>query len=183
MKIVFKYSIPYEKVIGKHTIPYVHFERAIKTLEQFWDTHGESIETELSKIANLYFKRESVTCYINSGASLSDPLSLRLDSVSSMQNTLIHELIHILFTDNIKDGEFMTLWDSYNKGLGKESQIVRSHVYLHAIHITLMESLFPHECVWYDSWHADYVRSFDIVKLNTPPVIIESFAKSTPIQT
>lgn len=131
----------------------------------FWKRFGHQIEEVLFEFTGLSFLEESVTCNLNTARSFSSPLSLKINSTPRyMENDLIHELIHVLFTQNYEHNpHFKDKWDAYWKLYPDESRLTKSHIPVHAIHFLVMKKIFPRRFIAYDSRMKDYVKSWDIV--------------------
>lgn len=186
MKINFIISIPFQRSIRDQEltrVEYKYFNLAKLELEKFWNENGDKIQKELKNITKLNFKRSEIDCFLNTEFSVSSPLCLIVTDFNLMKSFLIHELIHCLFTDNVGNHWFDKRWSFYFETLNDEKMLVKSHVYLHAIHIKLCSNLFPNFECWYDSKHQDYVRSFDIVKFNGVETILSSFLNMKKIGT
>lgn len=83
----------------------VSFEEAVIYAEQLRDTWLKHRDVVLPAMLNLYgveFNRNIIDVYVSPwNMSISDPLILNLNRPPEVQvDTLIHELLHVLFTDN-----------------------------------------------------------------------------------
>lgn len=172
MNIKFKFSLPYEKALmlikpklevvdsfrdaKKHLI-----KSRIRALERFWATGA--VEIALNKITSLKFK-ENVVCYLNSARNMSDPLSIKIEDLKDMQDNLIHELIHVLLTQNNigKKKGWKKIQDKYKN----ENQVTRRHILIHAIHELVTKEIRPSrlERIQKYSKNPYYINSWKIVK-------------------
>ena len=139
MQIKFKFSLPYERalmlyqakpaslesfIVEKRKI----IESRIKSLEKFWT---KKVQFAIEETVGLKFK-ENVVCYLNSARNISDPLSIKIEDLKDMQDNLIHELIHVILTQNNvsqKKG-----WKLLQEKYKNENPITRGHILVHAVH-------------------------------------------------
>ena len=176
MDIKFKYSNVYETHLNPDARPLTHTEIVTKiaTMEAFWKEYYTNIENAYKEVTGLSFKRDSVICYVNSGKTFSDPLSLEIEDDKDMQDNLVHELIHILLTDNHSSFEAKQL-ELYKK-FPEEVFTTKIHVIVHAIHLLVAQKLFPERVdriVNYSVLRA-YRKSWDIVKEMSAQAVVDS---------
>lgn len=173
MKINFKYSEQHNSSLeGSFDIPNSRITEAIQYMEKFWSSKGDDIESSLNDILNLKFTKDDIDCYITSSASFSDPLSLKVEKNKDMEDNLIHELIHVLLTQNyphIKDK-----WDTLMGEYEEYHQSTKSHIPVHAIHYMLCKKLYPDRIPKIISYsdHPDYVVSWNVVLEEEPESIV-----------
>ncbi len=185
MNLQFKFSYQYNAALNGLAIEQKFLDKEIKMLSRFWKKDGKNIEKALKEVTGLSFKKKEIPCYINSEKSLSDPLSLKiLNNNEYMQNDLIHELIHVLITQNydvIKKG-----WLKMKRDFSKEKPLTISHILVHAVHYLITKKLYPKRDVTYDSIHKDYVRSWKIVLECIPAELVKKYiqnpSKALPIE-
>jgi hypothetical protein len=179
MKINFKYSGQYNMALeGAFAIPSSRIDKAILDMENFWKNNYSKIKEELFNITGLIFHDIVIDCYINSVTSFSDPLSIKIDKAKVMENTLVHELIHVLLTQNYELG-IKKQWDSFMKKYDEYNILTRSHIAVHAIHYALAKKIFPdriHEII-HATNHPDYVVAWNIVLDKEPENIIKEIFK------
>ena len=162
MKIQFIFSNIYENVISKKPITPEKALKARLIIERAWKKEGKKIIHSLEKITGLCFQKDEL-CYLNSKASFSQPLSIKIEDSKTMLDNLTHELIHVLLTQNYGKIErpmklFHTKWEKYNF-------TTRIHILVHAIHLELAEQIFPNRTkhiVGY-STNRNYRTSWEIV--------------------
>lgn len=165
MDIRFIFSPQYENVLnpdGKNSREALAYPR-ISALKKFWSTTGEDIEFAFMKATQLSFEPDAIKCYLNSKASLSDPLSLRIENITDMRDNLIHELAHVILTQN-NIGKTKG-WKKLQEDFKDESPITRTHILVHAIHLIITKQLFPRrkKAIENYSIHPAYKRSWEIV--------------------
>lgn len=115
-------SIPSQKDVFKR----------IKNYRDLWDKYGSLILKNMIKITGLTFKRNQIDIHVVSvnPRSFSFPIIIksRHDDVSFI-NTITHELIHCLFSDNSEKVNKHIPWDKEIIG----QDIGNDHVIVHAI--------------------------------------------------
>lgn len=139
-------------------------------LEQFWAAYGIQIEAYLNKITGFSFV-EDITCHLNTEYSKSYPiLRLKIEDIQDMKDGLIHELIHILLSQNSDKGEAQ--WQDLMKEYEAETQLCRVHIAVHRIHYLLDKKLFPErlEAIQNYSVKPDYVRSWQIANTESKKI-------------
>jgi hypothetical protein len=145
----------------------------LKELDDFWATQSEEILNAFASLTNVSFKKDDLVCYVNTAVSISDPLSLKIESIENMKDNLIHELTHVFLTQNyehIKDK-----WHLLMNTFSNESQLTRTHIAVHAIHLEIVKKIMPErvETITLYSQNEDYVKAWEIVKQNTSGKIIK----------
>lgn len=167
MKIDFKFTNQYEYTLNPDSkVSDRIVSRAINAMEQFWSDNSGKIQFALREITGLSFDNKTIPCYLNSKTSLSDPLSIKIEKVGDMQDNLVHELIHILLTQNYEKVVFKKKWDFFWESFKDEVPSCRSHIMVHAIHFLVLSRIKPSRLkriVEY-SKHKSYVRSWKIVR-------------------
>lgn len=169
MKIHFIFSHQYENVLsrGRSAVSTRTIFSKKKSLDFFWKSNKANIVNCLKKITGLSFTQKEISCYLNSIISLSDPLTLKIEHLSDMKDNLVHELIHVLFTQNYYNNMlFRKKWDQYMKIYSSESRLTQSHVAVHATHLLITKTLFPRRLRFIQKYshQIDYLKSWSIVK-------------------
>jgi len=141
MKIHFIYSSLYESVLAEKPISYTRGSKAAQVVSAIWKKEAEKIERALYAITGLRFKKKEIDCYLNSRRSFSEPLSLLISSPLVMRDNLTHELIHILLTQNID--AIKTDLRSFHAAFHTYDFVVRIHILVHAIHLSLAQTIYP----------------------------------------
>lgn len=164
MDIRFIYSNQYEVTLNpKGQIQEVLTREKIKELGGFWKEYGEKIESTFKEISRLSFKSGLIKCYLNSTSSLSDPLSLKIEDTANMYDNLIHELSHIILSENnVGDTKG---WKELQEDFKNEHPATRAHLLIHSIHSLITKKLFPQRMSHienYSQWDS-YKRSWEIV--------------------
>ena len=155
----------------------------IKRAEKEWKKQGRKILAEMSKIMSLKWKEEKIKCYIiGSGRSFSDPLTVKLSkNLSDFINTLTHEMIHQLQTQNIK--RMKKWWNYVYRKYKKEPELTKNHILLHSVHKKLYLKIFNKNRlkrnIKRDDTKPDYEHSWEIVEREGYENIIERFHKIT----
>jgi len=106
--------------------------KATSEYQLFWDKEGKRITDSIQKLTGLNFKEKDIKAIIDEATSKSHPLQLRASySLEIKKATLIHELCHILLSDNdikIKDNNsleihktiYLILYDVWTSLYGKD---------------------------------------------------------------
>lgn len=162
MKINFKFSIPYENALdsGKPLPKDLLIRKKIKTLKSFWSKNGKNLQRAFKKITNLSFKRD-VDCYINTKTSLSDPLSLKILPDLDMTDNFVHELCHVILTQN-EIGKTQGLKKLF-RDFKDEKQLTKVHLLVHSIHLLITRTDSERKRITEHSKHPDYIRSWELV--------------------
>ena len=165
MKIKFIYSSLYEQRISgkKPAVPFDIAQTKLKKLDVYWKRHGKRIEQALYKVVGLKFK-EDMICYINSQQTFSEPLSIDVSyEFEDIRDNLIHELIHVLLTQNISI--MQKAMSSFHDEYKQYNFTTRVHIIIHAIHSKIADLIMPdrQSAIKNFSKHTDYVESWKIV--------------------
>lgn len=106
--------------------------RRIKNYCKLWDKQGSLILRGITKVTGLTFKRNQIDIHVVSvnPRSFSSPIIIksRYNDIDFI-NTITHELIHCLFSDNSSKVNKHISWDKTITG----KDICNDHVILHAI--------------------------------------------------
>lgn len=151
----------------------------IKKYKKIWSKEEKSVLKELSTIMRLQWKEKKVKCYIvGYGRSLNDPLTVSLSNKGvQFVDTLTHELIHQLQTQNYKK---MRKWFPYiEKNWGNERKATKTHILLHAVHTLLLKKRYGLARLRKNKGKSvnspDYKRSWEIVETEGAEFIIKKF--------
>jgi hypothetical protein len=138
----------------------------IKKVERVWSKIDSLVLSVISKISGLKW-RENIKCYVVGRIRpFSDPMSIRIyDDTNLFIDTLIHELIHQILTQN---GDILEkYWVNIKKKYSLESEVTQNHIIVHAIHKEVYTRLFSDKRLKSDITRSendnDYKRSWGIV--------------------
>jgi hypothetical protein len=139
MYIKFTFSKPFQFSLTKTEVDFP--AQKIVEMNEFWASHGEDIQNALFNVTGCMFQSGSITCYLNSEFCVSDPLCLKIEGYEDMKDNLIHELIHVLLSQNNvgETSEWKALMEEYKD----EPFPVRVHIAIHRIHYLVTKRLFP----------------------------------------
>ena len=177
MNIKFIYSTSYDKSLnymGKIVPKYIIMIK-IGLLTYFWKKNQNIIEKILNEIANLSFKKEELFCNLNSVSSMSNPFSIKFEKISFMKDNLIHELIHIILTqNNIAETKG---WKQIQQDFKNETVTTRNHILIHALHYLFLMKFNPSrkKYIMNYSQNIDYIRSWNIVNKIGAQNIVDSY--------
>lgn len=116
-----------------------------KDLEKYWDKNGKNILKTISKVSGLKWKEKYIDVYINACSPVfSNPLTLSIARVSNyedknMKIDLIHELIHVILTQNYNSKSSIVSWIDEN--YFDEDRITRVHIEVHAVETGVLLSI------------------------------------------
>lgn len=146
-KIIFKYSWIYDKnweewikVYKKNIQKYPsakQIQNYIKKVENLWSKDEKKVLTALQNITSLKWKSKYIQCYIVGRCiPFSDPLTLSVydKNPDCFIDTLIHELIHQLFTQNGNFEQSKKAWNYIRRKYKYESHRAKTHIPLFAIY-------------------------------------------------
>lgn len=165
MDIKFKYSIQYEKTLNPEIADLKDSFVSVRIdyMNSFWSEYRDTIINQFKELTGLSFNEESLICYLNSKISLSDPLSLKMEDFYNMRDNLIHELTHVLLTqNNISESKG---WKNMQKDFRKEYPATRTHIIIHSIHQNITKIVFPARIYNVENYSSlfSYTRSWEIV--------------------
>jgi hypothetical protein len=192
-KVIFKYSWIYDQNwkkwirISKRKIGKYPSKRQIlnyiKKVEKLWRKYEKKILKELSTITGLKWRSRFICCYVvGQCIPFSDPLTLPVYEKKQdyFIDTLVHELIHQLFTQNSEKSR--KAWKYIERKFKNESFKTRIHIPLHAIHTHIYLKFFGEERLRRNvetmSFLPDYKRSWEIVQKEGYKKIIQEFVKA-----
>ncbi len=163
---------------------YKKIESYISIVEPLWKKIETDICKTLSDITGLIWHDAVIPCYVvGSIVPFSDPLTLPvyLDDPQYFVDTLVHELIHQLFTQGDNLERSATAWEYIDTIYAEESEITRIHIPLHAIHAHIYHTYFSVDRMQNDkNWVSslpDYTRSWEIVGQDGYANICTEFSK------
>lgn len=166
MDIKFKFTSQFQTSLSNKEVIFPVEE--IKGLNNFWLTFGSKVEEAFKEVTGLSFLEKIIPCYLNSEFSVSDPLCLKIEKIDDMIDNLIHELIHVILTQN-KIGE-TEKWKNLMEQFKEEVPLTKVHVIIHAIHQKVYEKLGFTErinVIQNNSVKPPYIRAWEIA-LSTP---------------
>ncbi len=182
MDIKFTFSNQHQNAIApKDSVPTMSkINNVIDRMTDFWADYGTRIESEIKNISGLSFKEKSITCYLNTKLSYSNPLTIKIEGHKDMVDTLVHELIHQLFRQNYEvNKSFQKNWDRYFNAeyFKNETFTTKAHILLNSIHLILCKKLFPKRVnnIKKYSTQKDYVRAWEIVKKFGAGLIVAAY--------
>ncbi len=106
-------------------------------LEEYWNKNGRKILKSISDISGLKWKEKSIDVYINSCSPVfSNPVTLSVTKVRSyegrnMKISLIHELIHVILSENYSPNSLLNTW--IEEKYPREHELTKVHIKVHAI--------------------------------------------------
>lgn len=139
MDITFKYSYPFQSSLSSESGDFPVYE--LQSMKDFWAIKGQEIVDSLKEITGLSYIEKSLTCYLNFQFSVSDPLCLKIEDIKDMEDNLVHELIHVLLSQN--EIGLTQKWKDLMEKYKEESQLTKVHIIIHRIHYLLAQRLFP----------------------------------------
>lgn len=175
MKIKFVFSNQFEQALSQNPVPFESARKALEGIEKQWNLWGRRIKEHLKRITHLEFTSKEITCYLNSKAAFSDPLSLKIEDSNYMLDNLVHELIHVLLTNNYKKIEEDIA--AFHKKFQNEVFITRIHILIHAVHLLLAQEVFPERIkdIQEYSVNKDYRKAWEIVNNIGADKIVKDF--------
>lgn len=185
MRINFTFSIPFERSLNNQisledqiSLVQEDVQIKIEMLKVFWSKYGQMVEDILEDITGCKFKEEKIDCYLNSRISVSHPFCLKFNSDDErMKDTVVHELIHILFKQNnlaSSRGAQMFKSDFEN-----EHVLTYNHIILHAIHLIIAKRLFPERVERIQQKkNPHYLRSWEIVNQYGAENLVKKYLKA-----
>ena len=148
MKLQFLYSPAYDRMLMSlmgQTYDWIKEAKAksfIKKFEKEWVKEEKGITKEIEKVSGLKF-RKNVDCFVIEDmvyVALSNPLTIKVHkSMRQVRNNLIHELIHIILTQNKKSIKLIKI---LNKSYPKKDPFYKTHLALFIIERKVMDNLY-----------------------------------------
>jgi hypothetical protein len=164
------------------------YAQIVKNYIEAWLPYEEKILTSMEEILGLQFRQEMIDVYIAPWFSaFSDPLviGVRL-SPDEFIDTLTHELLHRLLTDNTLVSTELFLLPEWEKLFGKELTFTALvHIPVHAVHKAIyLDVLKEPERLVRDiennksNQAIDYIAAWEYVNKNDYNEIIEKLKNS-----
>ncbi len=177
-QIIFKYSWIYdehwEKIYQNQIGPYPTketLENYLEIIKPLWDKVKTEVLTEMAQVTGMNWEEDKIICYlIGYGKPFSDPLTMpaHKDRPDYFIDTLIHELIHQLFSGPQNRQKFLKYWDILDKKFPNQSPTTKSHIPIHAVHTHIYLTVFDETRLKRDQEVLkdldDYRKSWQIVE-------------------
>ncbi len=201
-EVKFVYSFIYDKtIVEKFWIRHYDQEKCservskyIEVLEPVWGKIEKKVLSELSIVSGLKWSERKIKCYVTTMSlysSFADPLTISIlnqaqypKSVSIFIQTLIHELVHQLFTQQSDfKNNFAAAFNEIAKKYPYEKIYAKNHILLHALlkHIILKyfdEKTLKKEIERSKTFKSEsYYRAWQIVEKDDYAKIISDFRK------
>ncbi len=151
----------------------------IEEIKPLWKKHEKRILNSIQENSGLKWREKKIIVYIvGICIPFSDPLTLRVfKNKDRFINVLTHELIHQIQIQSANNWE--KWWNYLNKKYKKESEKTKSHIFLNAVNYKVILDIFDNEKLkeemkYYDRLK-DYKIAWEIVKKETPDIIIKKF--------
>ena len=188
-RIIFRHSHAYDQIYKdisriknypneKEIVSY------IKKIQKIWNKISKKVLKELESITKLEFKKDEITCYVvGKSVPFTDPLTIPIyrQEYNYFIDTLIHELIHILFTQEENLIKTKKAWQYIFNKYKKETFDTKIHIPLHAVHTHIYTVFFSMERLEHDIIELfnlrAYRRSWEIVNKEGYKNIINEFTK------
>ncbi len=149
MKVHFRYSLPYDRMLTLMSLMPYHEDQIIKSklyikkIKDYWKKQEKIIIKEIEKVCSLKFKSDT-TCFIVKHMgyeALSHPLTIKInDNLEQIKHQLIHELIHILFVQN--EAKSRKLIESLIELYPDKDIFFKAHVPLCLVERKVIENLY-----------------------------------------
>lgn len=158
--------------------------RIIKELDIFWNKKGNKILKKISEITNLDWNILELRCNIvGIQRPISEPLIIgiyHLKNFEEIIDVLIHELIHIIQTEN---KELLRDWSKYvGENYHNEKFNTQAHISINSIQWVLYKKMSLEgrieKIISRDSGDKEYLRSWEIIRNETPEKLVRIFRKS-----
>lgn len=141
----------------------------IEKVEKVWREIGEDVLSEMTFASNMSWDTELIPCYVvGNCVPFSDPLTIKVyKNPDRFIDTLVHELIHQLFTQKCNHHKMRSFYERIEGDHGAEATKTRIHIPVHALHTHLYLKLFTREKLDKDietsSQNIEYKRAWEIV--------------------
>ena len=188
-KIVFRHSHAYDHVFKdiSRVEKYPNEKevtRYIKEVQKIWNKLERKILIEIERISRLKFNDKKIVCYVvGRTIPFHDPLTIPVywKDHNYFIDTLIHELIHILFTQEGNLIKAKKSWKYIFTKYKNETFDTKIHIPLHAIHTHIYTIFFSmdrleHDIIELYNLRA-YRRSWEIVNKDGYQEIIKEFVE------
>lgn len=162
----------------------VEINENIKLFKEEWKKDGRKILQGICDILELDFYRNVIPAYFVSinPRPFSDPIVIRADyqNPKNAIDALMHEIIHVLFMDNLKKTPMSILTEMFPS----ETHTTQSHVIIHAVlKYIYLDVLKEPERLERDTARSkkhsasDYARAWEIVEEHGYKELIKEFIK------
>ncbi len=185
-RVIFRHSHSYDGIYKDihHSKSYPkeqEITKYINNVQGEWIKINKKILKEIERITGLEFKDDKIICYIVGKAiPIADPLTIPFyKNTDHFIDTLIHELIHILFTQYGNLIKAKNSWKYIFNKYKDESFETKIHIPLHAVHTHIYTTFFSIERLEHDIKDLfnlkTYRRSWQIVTKDGHANIIQEF--------
>lgn len=175
MKIHFKYSYPYNSILKSQEDD--SFWNNLEITKKEWESVDKKITSMIETVTGLKFQEDEIACYVNTKFSLSDPLTLKIESdILNNIDNLSHELIHVILNQNYHD--IKEKWNKLLNEFEEESFATKVHLYIHSAHLEIARMLnFSKERIENIKTYSkktEYVRTWNIIEEYTPKYFLDA---------
>ncbi len=187
-RVIFRYSDIYDNIfrswkegLGERYPSERSILNYMESMKPLWKKEEGRVMKELSRTTGLMWKSRYFYCYVVGGCiPFSDPLTMpAFRNREYFIDTLVHELIHVLFMERGNMEASSKAWDHVYRKYRKETESTKMHIPLHAIHSHIYLKLFDGKRLSRDikliSHLPDYKRSWEIVRKEGHENIIREF--------
>lgn len=154
-KIKFIYSLPYDCMLTKYENKNFQ-ERQIKEIQIYirklqakWNKISKPVYQALRKLSQSDWQEKEIKCYVVKNckySGISHPLTIRMEKdFNLILDTLIHELIHILVTFDIK--KYKKIEKELKNIFPQENQRATLHIYINFIEYQILKKVFSKKIV------------------------------------
>ena len=164
------FVIPKDEFIYKNT----------RKLELKWRKIEKNILKELENVTGLKWQESHIYIYVTSGVGwFSAPLTMSItEDIDFMLDTLIHELIHRILSENENWGNIKKRWSKLLGKYKKENLNTRIHVPIHPIHKHIFLKFFNQKRLELEikrvKDNKDYARAWPFVESSNYKDIIKA---------
>jgi len=188
-KIIFihshSYNELYRELYGNKNYPTEkEIINYIRKIQKIWSKISNKVLKEIEKVTKLKFKDKKIPCYVVGRAiPFASPLTIPIykEEYNYFIDTLIHELIHILFTQEGNFNKAKMAWRYIFRKYKNETFDTKLHIPLHAIHTHIYTIFFSKERLEHDILELfnlrAYRRSWEIVNRDGYKDILNEFTK------
>ena len=143
-KIIFRRSEVYDRALartGRWRAPSEReMDRAVRKVRRAWERQGDAILRQIASVTGLAWHEKEIVCYITYGiVPYSDPVTL---NPRCNIHDLTHELIHRILSEPENLRHILPGWRRLMTRYQKETETVRQHIVVHAIHELVLLALF-----------------------------------------
>jgi len=145
------------------------FWRGIAKLEKRWKKIELRVLREISRVTKLRWQEKDVVCYMTAGVRpYSNPITISLrKDVGEMIDTLVHELIHRIYSEPENFKRVKKNWYGIVKRYEKYSRTTKYHVSILAVHEHILRKYFTKKSLERQreaNGNKDYIRAWAIVE-------------------